>query len=75
MLELVKKGLDRKHAYEIVQESSMRVWKEGIDFKSALAKNIRLKKYMTARELDNCFDIKYHTKYVDTIFKNAGLGK
>lgn len=73
LTELVKKGLQRKAAYEIVQESSMAVWKEGVDFKTALDKNSELKKYMSSREIEKCFDIKHHTKYVDTIFKNVGL--
>jgi adenylosuccinate lyase len=71
--ELLKKGLDRKTAYQMVQESSMRVWKEGIDFKSALEANVRLRKYMSRKEIEKCFDIKYHIKHVGRIFKKIGL--
>jgi adenylosuccinate lyase len=73
LLELVKKGLDRKKAYEIVQEASMRAWREGIDFKAALARSLDLKKYMSGQEIDRCFDIGYHTRHVDKIFRKAGL--
>lgn len=73
LTELVKKGLERKTAYEIVQESSVAVWKEGVDFKAALDRNTRLKKYMSRKEIEKCFDIKYHTRHVDKIFRSAGL--
>jgi adenylosuccinate lyase len=73
LLELIKKGLDRKKAYEIVQESSMQVWREGIDFKVALTDNPDLKKYMTKKEINKCFDVRYHTRHIDKIFKNVGL--
>ena len=73
LTELVKKGLARKKAYEIVQQSSMRVWKEGVDFKEALARNAQLKRCMDKRQIERCFDIKYHTRYVNKIFKNVGL--
>ena len=73
MLELVKKGLERKIAYEIVQSSTLEAFKTSAEFKKALDKNTELKKYMSRKEIDNCFNEKYHIKYVDRIFKNAGL--
>lgn len=73
MLELVKKGLERKKAYEMVQAPALQALKEGTDFRAALNNSAEFKKYMTQKESDACFDLKYHTKYVDRIFKNVGL--
>jgi len=73
LLELVKKGLERKQAYEIVQSSTLEAFKSRIDFKKALDKNAGLKKYMSTKEINGCFDEKYHTKHVDKIFKTVGL--
>jgi adenylosuccinate lyase len=73
LLELVKKGLERKQAYEIVQSSTLEAFKEGVDFKKALDKNSELKKYMSFKEINNCFDEKYHIKHVDKIFRNVGI--
>lgn len=73
LLELVKKGLERKNAYEIVQISAMAARDKGTEFKDALLENKELKKYMSSLDIDRLFDVKYHTKYVDKIFKNVGL--
>ncbi len=73
LLELVKRGLERKKAYEIVQAAAMTARDKTIEFKTALADNKEFKKYMTKAEIDRLFDIKYHTKNVDKIFKNVGL--
>jgi len=73
MLELVKRGLERKNAYEIVQASAMLARDKAIEFKDALAENQELKKHMDYSEVSRLFDIKYHTKHIDKIFKNAGL--
>jgi len=73
LLELVKKGLERKTAYEIVQASAMLARDKDIEFKDALSENKELKKYISQKDVEKLFDIKYHTKHVGKIFKNVGL--
>jgi len=73
LLELIKCGLERKMAYEIVQASAMLARQEGAEFQTALFKNQKLKKYMSTSGINRLFDIRYHTKNIDKIFKNAGL--
>ena len=73
LLELVKRGLARKTAYEIVQASATLSRDKCIEFKEALAQNQELKKYIDYSQVSRLFDIKYHTKHIDKIFKNAGL--
>ncbi|MDP2940033.1 MAG: adenylosuccinate lyase [Candidatus Omnitrophota bacterium] len=73
LLELMKKGLTRDDAYEIIQRAAMRVWQEGSDFKDTLLRDRKLRKYLTSNEIDSCFNIKYYLRYIDRIFKKLGL--
>ena len=73
LLELMKKGLPRSTAYEIVQSCAMQVWQETSDFREVLSRDRRVRKYMSKNEIDACFDIKYYIKHRDLIFKRVGI--
>jgi len=66
-----KRGLSREEAYAIVQENAMKVWKEGVEFKELLLKDERVRKVLTEKEIEEIFDLSYHTKNVDYIFKRV----
>jgi adenylosuccinate lyase len=71
LLALLEKGLTRENAYEIVQKNAMKSWKTGIQFRKLLLKDKEVKKYLTAREIDNIFDLGYYLKNVDYIFQRV----
>ena len=73
LLELVKKGLSRERAYELTQRNAMRAWKEGSEYRELLKKDREVEKYLTKREIDACFELKYYLRYVDRIFKRLKL--
>ena len=73
LLELMKKGLTREAAYEIIQRCAMQVWQETSDFKDILYRDRKVRKYLKPIEIDACFDIKYYTRHCDQIFKRVGL--
>ncbi|MBF0531593.1 MAG: adenylosuccinate lyase [Candidatus Omnitrophica bacterium] len=73
LLELMKKGLTREEAYDIIQKCAMEVWQETSEFKDALNRDRRVRKYMKTEEIDMCFDIKYYTRHIDRIFKRVGI--
>ncbi|HOD12782.1 MAG TPA: adenylosuccinate lyase [Candidatus Omnitrophota bacterium] len=73
LLELMKKGLTRDDAYEIIQRCAMQVWQETSDFKDVLKRDRKLRKYMTPGAIDACFDIKHFIRHRDRIFKKIGL--
>jgi adenylosuccinate lyase len=73
LLELMKKGLARAVAYEIIQSSAMQVWQESSDFRDVLQRDRRVRKYLTKNEIDACFDIKYYIKHRDYILKRVGI--
>ncbi|MCA9400193.1 MAG: adenylosuccinate lyase [Candidatus Omnitrophica bacterium] len=73
LLELMKKGLTREAAYDMIQKCAMQVWQETSDFKDILNRDRKVRKYLKASEIDACFDIKYYTRHTDKIFKRAGI--
>ena len=73
LVELEKKGVERRKAYDIIQRCAMQVWDRNINFKEALWKNKDLMKVIKPRELEKFFDLAYYTKHVDRIFKKVGI--
>ena len=71
LLALTQKGVARETAYAIVQRNAMKVWEEGKDFLTELKADKEVKRYMRGKELAALFDMRYHTKEVDTIFKRV----
>lgn len=73
LLELMKKGLTREAAYEMIQHCAMQVWQETSDFKDILNRDRKVRKYLKPSEIEACFDIKYYTRHSDRIFKRVGI--
>jgi len=71
MLALARSGMKREDAYRIVQARAMESWKEGKDFFELLTGDAEVSKRLSKDELRNLFDIKQHTKHVDTIFNRV----
>ena len=71
LLKLIEKGISRENSYDIVQKLAMNSWKKKIDFKKLLKKSKDLKKFLTVKEIDDIFDINYHLKNIDKIFKKV----
>ena len=70
---LVEKGAVREQAYRWVQRNAMKRWLEGEDFLENLKKDEDVMKYMTAEEIEGCFDVKKMLSHVDTIFARFGI--
>jgi adenylosuccinate lyase len=73
LLKLTDAGLPRQAAYEIVQKSAMRAWKERRSFFELLAADAKVTEHLSADELKSCFDPAFFLKNVDAIFKRVGL--
>ncbi|MGQ9499422.1 MAG: adenylosuccinate lyase [Dissulfurimicrobium sp.] len=71
MLALVEKGMAREDAYRVVQSQAMDVWAGKGEFKELLLKDDKVLKYLNPQEIEAIFDIGYHTKHIDTIFKRV----
>jgi len=73
LLELIQRGLTRLEAYDIVQDASLNMRNEDIGFEEALKKNKKVRNVMGPAAIEECFDLGYHTKFVDKIFKKVGI--
>ncbi len=71
LLKLVDKGVTREEAYRMVQRNAMQVWEEGADYKALLRSDPDVSRLLTPEEIDEAFDIGYHLKHVDTIFRRV----
>ncbi|MEW6189438.1 MAG: adenylosuccinate lyase [Actinomycetota bacterium] len=69
LLRLVEKGLSREEAYRLVQTNAMRAWQDKENFKDLLLKNTEITKYLSPGEIEDCFDLRYYLRNIDTIFK------
>jgi adenylosuccinate lyase len=68
LLALTQAGVSREDSYKLVQRNAMKVWEEGKDFKTELLADPEVLKALSAEEIEEKFDLGYHTKHVDTIF-------
>jgi adenylosuccinate lyase len=71
MLKLTSKGLSREESYRIVQGISMQVWQGESDFKELLLKDTEVSKYLSNKEIDDCFDYRNYLQHIDFIFKRV----
>ena len=71
LIALTQKGASREDSYKLVQRNAMPVWRGEGDFKTLLKADADVKKYLTDAEIDEQFDLGYHLKHVDTIFRRV----
>jgi adenylosuccinate lyase len=68
LLALTQKGVSREDSYRLVQRNAMKVWEQGADFMAELKADPEVKAALSDAEIEEKFDLAYHTKHVDTIF-------
>jgi adenylosuccinate lyase len=71
LMALTQKGASREEAYKYVQRNAMPVWRGEGDFLTLLKQDPDVKKYLTDAEISEQFDLGYHFKHVDTIFRRV----
>ena len=71
LLALTQAGVSREESYQLVQRNAMKVWENNEDFMTELLSDKKVLKYLTKDQIKDKFDINYHTKHVDTIFKRV----
>src|SRR6266436_3854033 len=71
LIALTQKGMAREEAYKLVQRNAMPMWRGEGDFLTLLKEDAEVKKYLSNAEIEEQFDLGYHLKHVDTIFKRV----
>jgi adenylosuccinate lyase len=80
LLALIKKGLTREAAYDLVQRNAMKTWAakhagtEGADFKTQLLSDPEVAALLPEKELEELCSLDFHFKEVDARFAAVGLG-
>ncbi|MFM9845681.1 MAG: adenylosuccinate lyase [Hyphomicrobiaceae bacterium] len=71
LLALTQKGASREQAYSLVQRNAMPVWRGEGDFLTLLKADKEVSAILPAADLEALFDLGYHTRHVDTIFRRV----
>ncbi|TPV97451.1 MAG: Adenylosuccinate lyase [Beijerinckiaceae bacterium] len=71
LLALTQKGVSREDAYALVQRNAMPVWRGEGDFLALLKNDKDVRKVLRGAELEELFDLGYHLKNIDFIFKRV----
>ena len=79
LLALIKKGLTRETAYELVQRNAMKTWevkhagRDNADFLAQLESDPEVTQHFAAGELAKLCSLEFHIKEVANRFKKVGL--
>jgi len=71
MLELVRRGVPRVRAYEVVQRLAMTAWNGTASFRDLVAKDPLITRHLNAKEIADCFDPRAYTRDVAAILKRV----
>ena len=71
MLALTQRGMSREDSYAAVQRNAMEAWRGNASFLALCRADKDIRQVLADDELVALFDMGYHTKHVDTIFKRV----
>ncbi len=71
LLALTQKGVSREDSYRLVQRNAMPVWRGEGEFLTLLKADPEVRAALSEAELEEKFDLGYHLKHVDMIFRRV----
>ncbi len=71
LLALTQAGTSREDAYSMVQRNALKVWEHRTDFREELLADEQVVDALGVEAINESFNLDYHTKHVDTIFKRV----
>jgi len=71
LLALTQAGMAREEAYQTVQRNAMKAWETRGDLLALLKQDPAVGAKLKPAELEALFDLGYHFKHVDTVFKRV----
>ena len=71
LLALTQAGMSREDSYVAVQRNAMEAWSQGLSFLDLLKADPEVSSKVEDAALEDMFDIGYHTKNIDAIFKRV----
>jgi adenylosuccinate lyase len=73
LLELTRRGLERKTAYEAVQRAAMATWQTQNDFLTELRKVPEITSVIPPDDLEKLCSLEPHFRHIDQTFREVGL--
>jgi adenylosuccinate lyase len=73
LLELTRRGCERKAAYEAVQRAAMATWQGDVLLQENLASEPDVAKHLSRSEIDRLCSLEIHFAHVDETFRRLGL--
>jgi adenylosuccinate lyase len=73
LLELTRRGLERKTAYEAVQRAAMATWQTQNDFLTELRKVPEITSVIPPDDLEKLCSLEQHFRHIDQAFREVGL--
>ncbi len=79
LLALIRKGLTRENAYELVQRNAMKTWavkhagRDDADFLEELMSDSDVERHFSKGELEKLCSLEFHQKHINARFKKLGL--
>jgi adenylosuccinate lyase len=71
LLALSEKTPSKEDAYLMVQDNAMKAWNKNENFRELIKNDKRVKKYLSEKEIEECFSLDYYLRNVDYIFKRV----
>jgi adenylosuccinate lyase len=71
LLALTQRGMSREASYAAVQRNAMDAWRGNASLLALCRADREICEFLADDELIALFDVRYHTKHVDTIFKRV----
>ena len=76
LLVLTQKEVSREESYKVVQKNAMLAWEsygseDPLIFEELVKKDEFITSTLTKKEIEDIFDLKYHIKNIDNIFKRV----
>lgn len=66
---LVKKGLTRKEAYELVQKCAFSALQQKKNFSDVILNDKFISKHLEQKEIEECLSINHYLRHIDCLFK------
>jgi adenylosuccinate lyase len=73
LLELTRRGSERKAAYEAVQRAAMKTWQGNVSLQENLAAEPDIAAHLTRADIDRLCSLDIHFAHVDETFKKLGI--
>jgi adenylosuccinate lyase len=73
LLELTRRGLERKPAYEAVQRAAMATWQGSTDFLTEVKRVSEITSLIPPAELEKLCSLEQHFRHIDQTFEDLGI--